>query len=65
MDDKKNTVGCGCDYKKQIKGIACDVKNCCYNDGENACCAGNICVGPCDADCSSETVCATFKPKAY
>lgn len=65
MNENKHCVNCECDHKKQIKGIACDVKSCCYNDGENACCAGHICVGPSNADCATETSCATFKPKTY
>ena len=49
---------------KQIKGITCDVQHCKYHDGEkNQCMAGHISVGPCDASCSSDTVCATFRPK--
>ena len=50
-------------YKKQIKGIVCDVKDCTYHEGENNCCAGQIAVGPASAHTSSETVCATFKPR--
>lgn len=48
---------------KPIKGIVCDVKNCKYHDKENSCTAGEIAVGPSYALSSSETVCATFKPK--
>ena len=48
---------------KEIKGIVCDVKNCVYHDKENCCCAGQIAVGPSHAESSSDTVCATFKPK--
>ena len=51
--------------KKQVKGVLCDVRNCAFHDGENACYAGSICVGPCDAKCSDNTVCATFKPREY
>ena len=61
MKDKENT-GCGTSCKK-IKGITCDVKSCEYNDGENECTAGHISVGPTDASCSDDTVCATFRPK--
>ena len=45
------------------KGITCDVRNCVYHDRENCCMAGHIAVGPSYALSSSETVCATFKPK--
>lgn len=48
---------------KEIKGIVCDVKNCVYHDRENCCHAGQIAVGPSNAQSSSDTVCATFKPK--
>lgn len=50
-------------HHKHIDGIVCDVKNCVHHDRENQCCASSISVGPSDAQSSSETVCATFKPK--
>ena len=60
----KNSEQTGCNSScKKIKGITCDVKGCEYNDGENECTAGHISVGPTDASCSDETVCATFRPK--
>ena len=59
-DDEMKDCGTSC---KKIKGITCDVKGCEYNDGKNECTAGHISVGPCDACCSDETVCATFRPK--
>ena len=65
MEDKKYSTDCKCDYGKHLKGITCDAKNCTYNNGENACCASHISVGPASADCSSDTVCATFKPRIY
>lgn len=65
MDERKHTTGCECDRKKLIRGINCDVKNCVHHDGVSACYAGEICVGPCDADCAANTVCATFKPREY
>ena len=48
---------------KCIKGINCDVSNCAYHGKENSCHADCIAVGPSYAQSSSETVCATFKPK--
>ena len=48
---------------KAIKGITCDVRNCVYHDCENHCTAEKIAVGPSYAESSSETVCATFRPK--
>ncbi|MBQ4648202.1 MAG: DUF1540 domain-containing protein [Clostridia bacterium] len=55
-----------CDKKdshKPIKGVNCAVKNCQYHDGETNCTAGCVAVGPSNACCSSETVCATFRVK--
>ena len=63
MEEKKRD--CGCDMAKHIKGIVCDVKNCAYHAGQNNCCAGSISVGPCDAKCSANTNCATFKPREH
>ena len=57
MMDNKECKG------KEIRGITCDVKNCMYHEKENCCMAGTIAVGPSYAASSSETVCATFKPK--
>ena len=62
MEDKKMSRGCcGGDH---IKGIKCNVQNCYYHDCETYCTAGEIAVGPHNAGSSSETLCATFKPKA-
>lgn len=63
MEENKFQNDCKCDTKKHIKGIVCDVKNCAYHNGESNCYAGCICVGPHDAKCSANTVCATFKPR--
>ena len=63
MEDKKYSTEC--ETGKCLKGIVCDAAHCAYNNGHNACCAKQITVGPADADCSSDTVCATFKPKTY
>lgn len=49
---------------KHLKGVACDVKNCAFHDGESYCAANRIAVGPSYANTSGETVCATFKPKS-
>lgn len=49
---------------KHLKGVACDVKNCAFHDGECYCAANRIAVGPSYANTSGETVCATFKPKS-
>ena len=65
MEERKYEMNCGCERHKHIKGINCDVVNCVYHDGKSECYAGEISVGPHDAKCSSNTVCATFKPKEY
>lgn len=55
-----------CDKKesqKPIKGISCAVKNCQYHNGDCRCTAGSVAVGPSNACCSAETVCATFRKK--
>ena len=54
-----------CDTAKHVKGVVCDVRNCAYHNGKHECYAGCISVGPCEADCSAETVCATFKPREF
>ena len=48
---------------QHIKGIACDVKNCVYHDGDHYCTADKIAVGPSYATSCTDTVCATFKQK--
>ena len=65
MEDNKHYTQCKCESQKRIEGIHCDVENCVYHDGKCECYAGEICVGPKEADSSSETVCATFKPRTY
>ena len=42
--------------------VYCDVKNCAYHDGKNACAANKIHVGPAHAISSNDTACASFKP---
>lgn len=44
-----------------IKDIKCDVANCVYNEGNGRCSAGEIKVGPSNAQNSTETLCATFE----
>ena len=63
MEEMKQKRECKHEGTKAIKGVLCDVKNCAYNDGSNECYAGCISVGPCEANCSANTSCATFKPK--
>ena len=49
--------------RKPNKGIICDVRNCMYHDGVGKCMAREIAVGPSFAMSSSDTVCATFRPR--
>lgn len=51
--------------KKLVCGIVCDVKNCAYHDRESECYAGKVSIGPREASCSANTVCATFKPREF
>ncbi len=64
MEEKKLNENC-CHTCKHIKGIKCNVQNCYYHDCETYCTANEIAVGPRSADTSSETLCATFKPKEH
>ena len=49
---------------EHIKDINCEVKNCSYNEEERYCTASKVNIGPCCANSTPETVCATFKPKS-
>ncbi len=60
MNDKK----CYCSTE-HIKGVCCDVKNCVHHDGDHACTAKEITVGPSYASTSGDTACATFKPNEH
>lgn len=56
-------------HKGEVRSnISCDVVNCAYNDDRYHCTAPSIEVGSqnvtsCTANSSSETQCATFRPK--
>ena len=63
MEEMNHMNDCRNDSCKAIKGVMCDVKNCAYHSGTTTCMAGRISVGPCEANCSANTSCATFKPK--
>ncbi len=49
--------------EKQLKGVCCDACNCIHHGQDHSCHADEISVGPHNACCSAETICATFKPK--
>ena len=63
MDEYKNGCCSSDKAQKHIEGIVCDVKNCQYHEGDSHCTAQKIAVGPSFATSSTDTVCATFKPK--
>ena len=63
MEEMKHKNDCKGDSCKVVKGVSCDVRNCAYHSGMTTCTAGSITVGPCEANCSANTSCATFKPK--
>lgn len=65
MEENKNKESGCCPSCKHIKGIKCNVQNCYYHDCETYCTASEIAVGPRNADSSSETLCATFKPREH
>ncbi len=48
---------------KHLKGVSCDACQCVHHGKDNTCHAKEIAVGPHNASCSYETVCATFKAK--
>jgi hypothetical protein len=50
---------------KHIHGISCSVVKCAYHDGVHFCTANHVTVGPSTAANSTQTVCATFKPKNF
>ena len=50
---------------KHIRGISCSVTNCAYPDGVHYCTAEKVAVGPSTATNSTQTICATFKPKNF
>ncbi len=64
MDTNKTNKSSEKCNTKHIKGISCNVRSCAYHEGDCYCTAECITVGPCSADCSSDTVCDTFKPKS-
>lgn len=43
--------------------LKCGVENCAYNS-EKYCCKGDIMVGGCNADCSCDTCCESFREQS-
>lgn len=52
------------EHIKEISDISCSVSSCIYHDGKAKCMAGQIQVGPRNACCTSETMCATYEQDA-
>lgn len=55
-----------CQNCEHIDGIKCNVENCYYHKNQCDCTAHEVSVGsvgPHCADCSGDTLCATFRPK--
>ncbi len=50
--------------ERALTGIHCDVHHCVYNRADCTCHASSISVGPTTACTETETLCATFRPKA-
>ena len=48
-----------------VRGIRCDVSSCAYHDGVNFCTAREVKIGPSYAVSSTETVCATYRPRYF
>lgn len=52
---------------RHIKGVKCNVHTCYYHENDCDCTAHEVAVGSVGstacADCSSDTLCATFKPR--
>lgn len=50
---------------EHIRGIRCDVSSCAYHDGVSFCTADQVKIGPSYAVSSTETVCATYRPRYF
>ena len=48
---------------KRNEDISCSCKDCTFHDGECWCIAEKIAVGPTNAKCCADTVCATFRKR--
>jgi hypothetical protein len=47
---------------EKVEGVECNVASCTYNQNRKICTAGKIKVGPTNATCTDDTICATFRP---
>lgn len=64
-DASTTNAACGCSAPNPALHVRCEAHNCIYNE-RNECVAEGICVDDCScgqADCMSQTECATFKMK--
>ncbi len=53
------------DKPQHVRALKCDVASCAYHDGANYCTAEHVKIGPSYAVSSTETICATYKPKYF
>lgn len=58
----KGTVFNSARSESTVTGVACDVRNCVYNE-EEYCTAEEIKVGPQYAASTADTICVTFRPR--
>lgn len=50
---------------EHIRALRCDVSSCAYHDGTNFCTAREVKIGPSYAVSSTETICATYRPRYF
>lgn len=48
-----------------IRALRCDVTSCSYHDGTGFCTAREVKIGPSYAVSSTETICATYRPRYF
>ncbi|MBQ2252714.1 MAG: DUF1540 domain-containing protein [Clostridia bacterium] len=58
---KKNDLFSG--VPEHVRDVHCDVTSCAYHDGTGFCTANEIKIGPSYAVSSTQTVCATYRPR--
>lgn len=50
---------------EHIRSLKCDVSSCAFHDGTSFCTAREVKIGPSYAVSSTETVCATYRPRYF
>lgn len=51
--------------KHHIRGVRCDVESCAFHDGVNYCTAEEVKIGPSYAVSSTQTICASYRPRYF